>query len=328
MIHFGTLGTANITPRALIYPCMDEPRARVYAVAARDRGRAEAFAYHHRIPKVLDSYSDLVQYDRIDAVYNPLHIAAHEEWTIKALQAGKHVLCEKSFALNAQQAERMARSADEAGLVLMDGFHYRYHPIFLRAKEIYQSGVLGEIRRIDAAFHIPVTDTDGIRMRYELGGGVTMDIGCYPISWVRHISGLEPEQVAARAEEGPTHVDVMLTTTLKLPGGITATTSGDMRPQARFKAYLEVTGSAGKMYVHNPLSPQTGNRIELTIDGEATVERFPRRPTFGYQLDAFLDAIEHGTDLYTDAWDGVAQMAVIDRAYLAAGLPLRGQDLG
>jgi predicted dehydrogenase len=116
----------------------------------------------------------------------------------------------------------------------------------------------------------------------------------------------------------------MLKTTLGLPGGIVATTSGDMRPDVQFKAYLEVRGSAGTMYLHNPLTPQTGNRLDLTIDGVMQSEHFSRRATYSYQLDAFCDALEQGSPLLTNAWDGVAQMRVIDRAYTDAGLPLRG----
>ncbi|MEZ5557661.1 MAG: Gfo/Idh/MocA family oxidoreductase [Pseudomonadales bacterium] len=326
VIRFGTLGTARITPRALVYPCMDEPRAYIAAVAARDRGRAESFARWHGIPRVLDDYAAVVEDPDVEAVYVPLHIPAHQPWTLRALAAGKHVLCEKSFASNAAEAETMAAAARESGLVLMDAFHYRYHPIFHRARAIYESGELGEIRSIDAAFHIPVNDPHGIRMNYELGGGVTMDIGCYPISWVRHISGLEPLTVQAEAEEGPPHVDLMLKARMTLPGGVEATTSGDMRRNARFTAYLTVNGSQGSMHVVNPLVPQTGNRIEVRVGDERRVETFDRRPTYGYQLDAFLDAIEHGSNLLTGADDGVRQMRVIDRCYESAGLPLRGLD--
>lgn len=187
MLRFGTLGAAAITPRALVYPCMDEPGAYISVVAARDRARAEAFARHHRIPNVADDYLSVVDHQKVDALYVPLHITAHHEWTLKALDAGKHVLCEKSLAANAAEAVEMAALARKTGLVLMDAFHYRYHPVFLRTREIYASGVLGSIEQVDAAFHVPVADPDNIRMRYETGGGVTMDIGCYPISWVRHL---------------------------------------------------------------------------------------------------------------------------------------------
>jgi predicted dehydrogenase len=326
-IRFGTLGAASITPRALVYPCADELRATILAIGARDRTRAEGFAHHHRIPIVLDSYADVVEHPEVDAVYVPLHIPAHCEWTIRALRAGKHVLCEKSFASNAAEAEEMAAVGRETGLVVMDAFHYRYHPIFHRAREIYRSGELGEIREIDAAFHISVTDPSSIRMNYAQGGGVTMDIGCYPISWVRHITGLEPEQVEARAEVGPEHVDVSLQAKLTFADGVTATTSGDMRREARFTAYLTVTGSRGTMHVVNPLVPQIGHEIRLTGVANERVETLDRRPTYGYQLDAFLDAIEHGSPLLTGADDAVRQMRVIDRCYESAGLPLRGLAL-
>ncbi|MEM7100884.1 MAG: Gfo/Idh/MocA family oxidoreductase [Pseudomonadota bacterium] len=324
MLRFGTLGAANITPRALIYPCVDEPGVTVYAIAARDRVRAAAFASAHHIPQVLDDYQQVVSHPKVDLVYNPLHIPAHMEWTLAALSNGKHVLCEKSLACNAQEAQTMAQAAQDAGLVLMDAFHYRYHPIFARAKEIYDSGELGEIHTIAAAFHIPVTDPDGIRMNYRLGGGVTMDIGCYPISWVRHITGLEPTAVAATAEVGPPNVDVMLRTELDLPGGIKATTSGDMRGDAKFQAYLRVEGTLGYMHLINPLVPQIGHTLRVSIGNNLREESLDRRSTYGYQLDAFLAAVNHGESLPTDAWDGVAQMRVIDQAYTAAGLPLRG----
>ncbi len=323
-MRFGALGAALITPRALVYPCIDEPAATIYAIAARDRSRAEGFARWHRIPKVLDSYADVATHPKVDAVYNALHITAHREWTLAAIKEQKHVLCEKSFASNAEEAKEMAAAADKAGVVVMDAFHYRYHPIFIRAKEIYDSGELGEITRIAGVFHIPVTDPDSIRMKYELGGGVTMDIGCYPISWVRHITGLEPEAISAQAEEGPPKVDVMLKTEQHFANGVVATTSGDMREGVKFEAWLEVVGTNGTMRVNNPLVPQNGNSIEVTGSSRDRVETFDRRATYGYQLDAFLAAVHQGEALFTDAWDGYRQMAVIDRAYEAAGLPVRG----
>ena len=150
MIRFGTLGTARITPGALVYPCMNEPSALIYFIAARDRDRAGAFAKHHHIRHVCDTYDEVVTHEKINAVYNPLHIPAHHPWTIKALEAGKHVLCEKSLASNAREAIEMNQKAKETGLVLMDAFHYRYHPVFKRVKEIYDSGMLGNIEAVSA----------------------------------------------------------------------------------------------------------------------------------------------------------------------------------
>jgi len=323
-IRFGTLGAARITPAALIYPCMNEPRAAVSVVAARDRSRAERFAEAHHIRTVVDSYQEVVTHPKVNAVYNPLHIPAHYQWSIEAMQAGRHVLCEKSFACNEKEAEEMHDMARETGLVLMDAFHYRYHPLFLRCKELIETGQLGEIESIDAAFHIPVTDPDDIRMNYELGGGVTMDIGCYPISWVRHLTGGEPTSVDATAVVGPPDVDVCLTAEMEFPGGVRATTSGDMREGTRFRADVTVSGDRGTLHVDNLISPQMGHTLTLTIDGRDSRESFDRRPTYCYQLDAFIDAVENGASLPTDSADAVRQMAVIDRCYQSAGLPLRG----
>jgi len=324
MVRFGTLGAAKITPAALIYPCMNEFNAQVVSVAARDRTRAERFAEAHHIRRVFDHYDEVVADDGVDAVYIPLPITAHHEWCLKALAAGKHVLCEKSMAANAAQAQEMSAAAASSGLVLMDAFHYRYHPLFQRVREIYQSGCLGEIRSIDAAFHVPVTDANDIRMNYATGGGVTMDIGCYPISWVRHLTDREPEVVSAVAEVGPPEVDLMLTAEMKLDD-VSITTSGDMRPSTSFVASLHVVGEEGEMRVHNVIAPQFGNRIELALGKERSVETFDRRPTYAYQLDAFLEAVEQDITPATDGDDGVRQMQVIDACYMAAGLRKRGE---
>lgn len=326
MIEFGTLSTANITPKALIHPCAAEPRATIRSIAARDRQRAEGFARWHKIPHVYDTYDEVIADSETNALYNPLPITMHHEWTIKALRAGKHVLCEKSLAANAREAREMAAVAKETGLVLMDAFHYRYHPVFLRAKEICDSGLLGTVRTIEGQFHVPVTDPNNIRNVYELGGGVTMDIGCYPISWARHITGEEPETVTAEAETGPPNVDTYLEAHFVFPSGVEATVSGDMRESAKFTAQLSVTGDSGTMVVHNPLVPQNGHSITVNVDGNTTVETRDRRATYGYQLDAFIAAVEDGGSLLTDADDGVNQMSTIDRCYEAAGLPLRGLD--
>lgn len=327
MIRFGTLGAARITPRALLYPCMDEPVAAVVAVAARDRTRAESFAGWSNINTVLDTYDELVTFDKINAVYNPLPITAHREWTIKALEAGKHVLCEKSFSANAKEAEDMVAAAKAADCMVMDAFHYRYHPLFLRAREVVDSGELGQIERVEAVFQVPGENigADDIRKRFEVGGGVTMDIGCYAVSWVRHITGEEPTVESATAETGPPNVDLMLAAEMSLPSGGSAKIIGDMRDGITFKAEIHVRGTNGEMTVTNPLIPQIGHRLKLVVGGDVINQTFDRRPTYGYQLDAFIRAIETGEEPLTGGTDAIRQMRVIDACYEAAGLPLRGQ---
>lgn len=313
-----------ITPAALTYPAASNDDVVVAAVAARDRGRAEEFAKQQNIETVYDSYDDVIADESLDAIYNPLPISHHKEYSIKALRAGKHVLCEKSFALNAAEARDMAAVADETGLVLIEAFHYRYHPVFQKALEIVKSGQLGSIQHVDAQFVVGTPNKTNIRMIYETGGGATMDMGCYPISWLRHITGEEPKVTSATAEEGDPQIDLRLEVEYELANGATARTVGAMNERT-FVADLRVTGERGELYVRNPLVPQHGNQVQLTIDGETTFdEELTRRPTYEFQLEAFVDAVRNGTALPTDAHDAIKQMEVIDAAYTAAGLKPRG----
>jgi predicted dehydrogenase len=324
ILRFGTLGAAKITPPALIAPARENAEVDVVAVAARDPARAKAFGQEHGIPRLHATYLDVIHDPEIDVIYNPLPISHHCEWTIQALRAGKHVLCEKAIANNANEARQMADVAREAGLVLMEAFHYRYHPVFLRAKEIVESGALGELLRLDAEFTTPIRDPEDIRMNYATGGGVTMDIGCYPIHWVRHLLGEEPEVVSARAVTGPPEVDLELTAELRFPSGTAGRIHGSMQNEVGFAAHLAAEGADGRLKVTNPLAPHYGHRIELTIGRKTTEETLDRRSTYAYQLDAFVDAVLNGTALPTDGDDGVRNMKVIDAAYRAAGLPPRG----
>ena len=322
-LRIGTLGAAAITPGALISPAAENEDVVVAAVAARDRGRAEAFAQKHGIETVYDSYDAVINDDSLDAIYNPLPISHHLEYTVKALRAGKHVLCEKSFALNAGEAEEMAAVGRETGLVLLEAFHYRYHPLFLQAIEVMASDRLGKLQHVEAQFLIGTPKPDDIRMHFETGGGATMDMGCYPISWLRHITGQEPRVVSATAKEGNPEVDLRLEVDYQLADGATARTTGSM-DESGFTADMTVTGSEGSMKLVNPLVPQMGNSLEITVDGETSREEASKRPTYAYQLDAFVDAVLHGTAQPTDAEDAVKQMRVIDAAYLAAGMKVRG----
>ena len=175
-ICIGVLGAAAIVPMALTNPARSMPEVQVLAIAARDPKRAHAFARKHHIPRVHQTYSDLLSDPEIDAIYNPLPNSLHAEWTIRALRAGKHVLCEKPLASNACEAEQMARAAQQTGLVLSEAFAYRYHPLTSRVKEIVSNGQLGTIRHIEAQFCFLLPSTNNIRFNYELAGGALMDM--------------------------------------------------------------------------------------------------------------------------------------------------------
>ena len=322
-LRFGTLGAAGITPQALMMPAAENDDVTVDAVAARDRSRAETFAERFGIARVYDSYDDVIADPTLDVIYNPLPISHHHEYTIKALRAGKHVLCEKSFAMNAGEAREMADVARETERVLIEAFHYRYHPVFLTALDIFNSGILGQITNIDACFLVGTPNASNIRMHYETGGGATMDMGCYPISWLRHITGEEPNVVSANAEEGNPQVDLLLQVNYELDNGVQATTTGSMCDRG-FRADMNIHGENGHLFVRNPLVPQHGNQLILTIDSKKVFDiELTRRPTYSFQLEAFVGAVRNGTQLPTDAEDAVKQMKVIDAAYIAAGMKPR-----
>jgi predicted dehydrogenase len=191
-LRVGVLGAARITPMALLAPARRVGEATIVAVAARDAERARRFARRHDVPRVHDTYEALLADPEIEAVYNPLPNSLHAAWTTRALAAGKHVLSEKPVASNAAEAEAMAAAARGSGLVLMEAFHYRYHALFARTREILRAGELGRVDRLQAHFCIPLLRPRDIRYRADLAGGALMDTGCYAVHWLRHTAKAEP----------------------------------------------------------------------------------------------------------------------------------------
>ena len=310
----------------MVTPAREVDGVSLDVIAARDTARAKEFAEMHGIHRVSEHYQAVIDDPDIDAVYIALPISAHAEWAIAALEAGKHVLCEKSLCQNAREAERMKRAAEASGRVLMDAFHYRYHPMFEAAKHCVGSGELGAIKHIDARFHVkgPVSPHD-IRKIYDLGGGVTMDIGCYPLSWLRHLMGEEPDVLSVEAKEDPADVDVALAADLRFPSGATGRISGRMDECSRFCAAVSISGEAGQLSLVNPLVPQLGHRYQLRKGGEVIDQTFDQKTTYAYQLEAFLAATQGKASNLTDAEDGLKQMQLIDAVYARGGLRLRGE---
>jgi predicted dehydrogenase len=204
---------------ALIRPAQSSKGVSVTAVAARDRKRAQAFAKKQGVAKVHDDYPSLLADPDIDAVYNPLPNGLHAEWTLKALAAGKHVLCEKPFTSNAREAEEVHEAAEKSGRVVMEAFHYRYHPLARRLRDLVASGELGQLRYIETWMCIPLPLPGDIRYRLDLAGGATMDTGCYAIHLARTISGEEPQVVSAKAKLASEGVDRAMTAEVRYPSG-------------------------------------------------------------------------------------------------------------
>jgi predicted dehydrogenase len=323
-LRIGTLGAARITPMALTRPARRVDEAEVVAVAARDRARAEKFAGKHGIPRVHDSYDALLDDPDVDAVYNPLPNGLHGEWTLKALAAGKHVLCEKPFASNATEAREVAEAAARSGLVVMEAFHYRYHPLAHRMREVVDSGELGAIRHVSTALVVPLPLPRDIRYRWDLAGGALMDTGCYTVNMLRYLAGEEPEVESAEAKLLRPQVDRAMRARFRFAGGATGSIETALLSGRVLKLSAKVVGERGTMTVVNPIQPHLFHSLGVKAGGGSRRERFTKEPTYAFQLRAFTRAVLEGGPVLTPPEDAVANMAVIDDVYTAAGLKPRG----
>lgn len=324
-LRFGILGAARIAPMALIQPARRVAEADVVSIAARDVAKARTFAAKHGISRVHESYDALLADPEIDAIYNPLPNGLHCEWTIRALRAGKDVLCEKPIASNAQEAQRMADAARETGRVLVEAFHWRYHPLAARVKQIVASGAIGAPRHYEAGLAFPIGFMrNDIRWRWDLAGGALMDAGCYTISMVRHMSESEPEVVSAQAKLWSPQVDRRMEARFRFADGRSAAIMCSMWSHTLLKLALRIEGERGEVRVFNPIAPHFYNRVTVRTPTGKTSERVAGEATYTHQLRAFVDHVRNGTPVPTGPNDAIANMRVIDAVYLAAGLKPRG----
>ena len=324
VLRIGILGAARIAPAALIRPARANPEVTVEAVASRDPARAARFAAKHAIPAVRQHYDELINDPGIDAVYIPLPNSLHARWTIRALEAGKHVLCEKPLTSNADEARQVAETAERTGRALMEAFHYRYHPLAGRLREIVEGGQLGYLKDVRTWACFPLPRFSDIRYQYELAGGAQMDAGCYAVHLARLLGGEEPKIVRARARLHAPEVDRAMRAELFYPGGHTGTATCSMWSSSLLHIGARVTGSEGELRVLNPLSPHLFHRLSVKANGRSRVEHLSRRPTYEYQLEAFCGAVLRGEGLLAPPTDSIANMEAIDAIYEAAGMQRRG----
>jgi predicted dehydrogenase len=322
-LRIGILGAARIAPSALVRPARELPDVEIAAIAARDLPRAQQFAAKHGIPHAYGSYEALIADPGIDAIYNPLPNSLHARWTLAALAAGKHVLCEKPFSANAREAEDVAAAASRAGRVVMEAFHYRYHPLAERMRQIAQGGELGRLRHVEVWNCFPLPFFSNIRYQYALAGGAMMDAGCYAVHMVR-LAGGEPRVVSGKPKLLNPDIDRAMTAELDFPGGHTGRIVCSMWSSTLVRMTLRVVGEAGEMSVFNPVMPQLIHRLAVRVGGKKRVEHFGRRASYSYQLEAFAAAVQRGGPNLTPPADSVANMRVIDAIYAASGMRLRG----
>lgn len=316
-ISIGIIGAARVAAYAMIAPARDVEGVAVRAVAARDRARAQAFASAHGVPRVYGSYEALIGDPSIDLVYVATPPSLHAESARRALSAGKHVLVEKPFAMNAAEARDVLRAAERAGLRVFEAFHYRHHALWHRIVALLCDGAVGRIVSLEAAFHAPIGRSVGeFRWNAQLGGGALMDLGCYTLQWVRVATGEEPAVEAAtmRLLDG---VDAATQARLRFPSGAAATISCSMDGD-KFAASLTVVGESGRMTVENPLAPQFGHKLVLERNGGVVTEIAEGPSTFTAQLRAVVGALRKGEPFPLAPDDPVKSMASIDAVRAAS----------
>ena len=327
-LHIGILGASRIAESAIVGPAA-ELGHRLVAVAARDRSRAEVFAEKYGVERVVGSYQDVIDDPHVDVVYNPLANGLHAPWNLAAIAAGKPVLSEKPFARNAFEAAEVVEAAEAASVTVLEGFHYYFHPLTQRAFDLAANGTLGEVIRVEVHMAMPAPPESDPRWFYDLAGGALMDLGCYGLHVMRSLGrlsvpGIEgaPAVVRSQAETRTADVDSRCDVEVEFPGGATGLSTNSMLAEAYSFSY-RIIGTAGDLHVHDFIRPHVDDRLTLRTASGTTVERLGTRPTYTYQLEAFAAHVEAGAALPFGADDAVANMALVDDAYRAAGLPVR-----
>ncbi|RNG20098.1 Gfo/Idh/MocA family protein [Streptomyces botrytidirepellens] len=325
-LRIGVLGAARIAELSIVGPARAGGH-RLVAVAARDRGRAEAFAAAHGVERVAASYAALVTDPEIEVVYNPLANGLHGPWNLAALAAGKHVLTEKPSASNAEEAAEVHRAALTEGTVFMEGFHYPFHPVTRRLHDLLDGGELGELRHVETVVAMPAPPDTDVRWSLPLAGGALMDLGCYSLHAQRVLApwaGGAPRLVAARGAEraGAPGVDEWLDADLEFPGGATGTARCHMAYD-EWRMSCRVVGTRGEATAVNFVQPHLDDRVVVRTAAGERVEELGRRSSYTYQLEAFAAHLRRGAPLPLDAEDALTTMRLIDDCYRAAGFPVR-----
>ena len=317
-LAWGILSTANIGIKRVIPAIMAGERGVVAAIASRDADRAAAVAKNLNIPRTYGSYQQLLEDPEIDAIYNPLPNHLHVEWTVKALEAGKDVLCEKPIALNAEEAAALVEARDRTGRRIIEAFMVRFHPQWQRTRELVRSGRIGSVGAIQSAFLFTALDPRNVRNQLELGGGALYDVGCYPIVTARYIFGEEPDRAIGLVNRDPKMgVDRWTSGLLSFPGGGQLTFSSALQLAAYQR--VVILGSAGRIELQVPFTPQKDHACRIIIDtGKTEVEDFAPVDQYMLQCDSAARVFQGEAEQEFPIEDAIANMRVIDAIYRSA----------
>ena len=327
-LRWGVLSTANIGRAAVIPAIHAAPNSVMTAVASRSLETAQAFAAKQQIPTAYGSYAALLDDDQIDAVYIPLPNSLHREWVLRAVAAGKHVLCEKPLALSAAECLEMAAAADQQGVKLMEAFMYRFHPRTERVIDLAQSGALGPLHHIDAAFTFRLTRPDNIRFQAELGGGALMDVGCYCVNLARTVAGREPVEVQAHAAWHPGGVDERMAGTLRFDNDLVAQFDCALT-MARRESYT-VAGTDGFLTAPHAFLPGAADvtLVEVRDRAGRTEHTIPGVDEYQLMVEHFADCVLTDHPVRYGPGEAAANLHVIEALQTSARNGGRPQLVG
>jgi predicted dehydrogenase len=323
-IRWGILGVAGIAVRRVIPAMRACQHSEIVAIASRNKTKAEEAASSLGIPRAYGSYDELLADREIEVVYNPLPTHLHVPWSIRAAEAGKHVLCEKPVSLNAAEARQLMAARDRRGVKIGEGFMVRTHPRWLRVREMVRQGRLGELRVVFASCGYFNRNPQDVRNILEYGGGALLDIGCYPVTLSRFIFGQEPLRASALMDRDPEmRTDRLTSATLEFPSGQAVFTCST---QIGYHQRMIFLGTKGRIEIDRPINPVTEEPSRIVIDdnptdptgGGITVEMVPACNQFTIQSDLFSKAVREGGQVPVPLEDSLKNMALIDALFRSA----------
>jgi predicted dehydrogenase len=308
VLNWGLLSTARIN-RALIPPLRASRRNHLLAVASRDQESAERYAREWKIPRAHGSYEALLADPEIDVVYVSLPNRFHAEWTIKALRAGKHVLCEKPLALRVAEVEAVQVAAHRHGRIAAEAFMYRHHPQTLKVQELVKSGALGDVRLVRGSFSFMLSREGDVRLDPALGGGSIWDIGCYPISYARTVIGSNPLEVFGWQVTGPTGIDETFVGQMRFEEGVFA--QFDSSFVLPFHTFMEIVGTQATLNIPRPFKPETAEKVYLTRGDKTETIKVKGQELYIGEVEDMADAILLGGEPRVSLADSRSNVAVI-----------------
>ncbi len=288
VLNWGLLSTARIN-RALITPLRASKRNHLLAVASRTQESADRYAREWKIPRAHGSYEALLADPEIDVIYNSLPNHLHAEWTIKAVEAGKHVLCEKPLALSVNEVDAMQEAARKHGRVVAEAFMYRHHPQTLKVQEMVKNGSLGNLKLIRGSFSFVLAREGDVRLDPAMGGGSIWDVGCYPISYTRTVAGENPLEVFGWQVTGLTGIDETFVGQMRFNHEVHA--QFDCSFAIPFHAFMEIVGSEGMLKIPNPFKPDVDEKIFLTRGDKTETIRVKGQELYIGEVEDMADAI-------------------------------------